>query len=533
MGNINTYLRWRGDLSFLERPFCDVDNLALALLSYFDFEGIVSEGDTEIALCDAYEQFCTLGRAYPAANSAYPAYFKALAGSKRFRSARLSHYQTIWDEESATQFAALLIALPDGTAYASFRGTDDSIIGWQEDFSIGSQVVPAQLAAAAYLDRVACKDIPYRVGGHSKGGNLAMYSSARCSEAVRDKILAVYNNDGPGLSKDVIPEKELAAIRPRILWIIPQFSVIGTLFPDGAPDKIVASDGNGLLQHVPFTWQIEGDVFCERPDLDANCKFYVQIFDEWISSADLTQRKAFTEGFFGALRAGGAKTIEEVLGGGIDGFGTILLSIAHSESRTKVMLGRLFRTFFANCRGINLRESLRSKQAVRGALLLCCGLLLMLLPGQAIRLMGTAVCLVGVYFCGRKLLGCALNHEMEIKQQRLRILSCLAGVCVLEFLMVNHTVALVSGHFILGLLLLVFAFYTLYQTGKKAPSALPRIANCCVAAVSTLLGIVLLSSSQLQTESAVVFTLGTFAVAYGIACITHAIYKSGKSALTK
>lgn len=527
MGNINTYLKWRGDLSFAERPFCEADNLALALLSYLDFDDIVPDSGEKICLAAAYEKFILLQRGSAYLNGACTQLFQLMAESNRFRAVQLSHYRVVYDEQQATQFAAIQIALGDGSVYVSFRGTDDTIIGWQEDFSIGSQVVPAQRSAADYFNEIATKNVDYRIGGHSKGGNLAIYAAIHCPEELSEKIIAVYNNDGPGLSRDIVNRERYLPIRDKLIWIIPGFSVIGTLFPYEKPTRIVESNGDGLIQHDAFTWQIEGDCFEQREELTDSCKFYVQIFDTWISSADFKQRETFTADFFGALRAGGAKTMGEVRSGGLDGFGTILLSIVRSESRTKIVIGKFVASFLKNCRSINLRESLKSKQMLSGGLLLLAGLLLMLFPHAALRLTGTLAGMAGIFFSGKKLFACALNPDMEVRQKKMRMLSWLGAICTVEFLIVNRSVVLTSSRVVLGIALLVFAFRSVYQMAKRSCSLPEQAWTILVAVAALLLGLVSLTSDG--TDSAAIFTLGTFSVGYSVVSMMRTLYQNGKS----
>ena len=231
MGNINTYLKWRGDLTFTERSFCEADNLALAILSYLNFSQIVDSGEQEISIKSAYEKYHLLGWELPFQCGLYEELFRNLAMSRRFGNARLSFYREIFSEESTTQFAAVQIALEDGSFYLAFRGTDDSIIGWQEDFQMGSAVIPAQREAVRYLNEVMCPGKIYRIGGHSKGGNLSLYSALHCREELKGSIFEVYNNDGPGLSSDIVEQERFAQVEKKLFWIIPEYSVIGTLFP--------------------------------------------------------------------------------------------------------------------------------------------------------------------------------------------------------------------------------------------------------------------------------------------------------------
>ena len=199
MASILDYLDWRGDITFAERPFNEVDNLLLAELSYLDFGGIVpADFAAAVPLSDAVAAFtkrtphADMGVLVP---DKIPGLAQKMAASARFRDVLLSGYVSKLDEQTETQFAALCAALPDGTVYAAFRGTDDTIVGWKEDFNMGFlPIVPSQREAADYL-RAAAAAFPsqkLRAGGHSKGGNLAVYAAVWCGESVQDQLLAVY-----------------------------------------------------------------------------------------------------------------------------------------------------------------------------------------------------------------------------------------------------------------------------------------------------------------------------------------------------
>ena len=41
MADISDYLCWRGDITFEQDPFNDVDNLILAQIAYVDFSDII------------------------------------------------------------------------------------------------------------------------------------------------------------------------------------------------------------------------------------------------------------------------------------------------------------------------------------------------------------------------------------------------------------------------------------------------------------------------------------------------------------
>ena len=231
MANILDYLDWRGDLQISERGFNEVDNLLLAELCYLDFGGIVPPGfDAPVPLQEAMRRYDVLrehesmGVLVP---DQIPELGRCMAASARFSGLLLCGYENKIDDETQTQFSALTLLLPDGTAYVAFRGTDDTIVGWKEDFNLAFlPVVPAQRMAVQYLQAAAAvfSERPLRVGGHSKGGNLAVYSAVFCSEAVQNQLMQVYNNDGPGFRTSLLPLPEHKRVAGRIVTIIPESS---------------------------------------------------------------------------------------------------------------------------------------------------------------------------------------------------------------------------------------------------------------------------------------------------------------------
>ena len=50
MGTLFDYVNWRGDLTFSEAPFNEVDNLIFSLLSYLNFSGIVPKEHSDAAI---------------------------------------------------------------------------------------------------------------------------------------------------------------------------------------------------------------------------------------------------------------------------------------------------------------------------------------------------------------------------------------------------------------------------------------------------------------------------------------------------
>ena len=274
MANILDYLDWRGDLTLAERGFNEVDNLLMAELCFLDFSGIVpADFSAPVSLPEAMQKYDaarpqeTMGVLVP---EQIPELGHKMAASRRFSDLTLCAYVSRTDEETQTQFSALTALLPDKTAYIAFRGTDDTIVGWKEDFNLAFlPVVPAQRMAAEYLAAAAAAlpSHPLRVGGHSKGGNLAVYSAVFCGEAVQNQLMRVYNNDGPGFRTSLLGLPEHRRVADKITTILPESSVVGMLLEHEERYEVVRSTQSGLWQHDGFSWQVRGEKFEHLPDL--------------------------------------------------------------------------------------------------------------------------------------------------------------------------------------------------------------------------------------------------------------------------
>ena len=297
------YIKRVADRTFEELPFTEVDNLIFAQLSYLGYEG----GALPTALKNL-EGGVTYG-----VIEKNRELFEAVIHSRRFRECIALGYAYEFSQKETCQFAAVSFLLPDGTAYAAFRGTDSTLVGWKEDFMLAfATPVPAQLRAAQYLDEIsAALDCPLRVGGHSKGGNLAVYAAAFCGEAARRNIREIYTNDGPGFEQEIIDSEEYRAIRPRIHRFIPESSVIGELLENDAEYEIIDSSGIGIFQHNPYSWKTEGCGFVKK----AHTTFVSNVFNftlrSWLKNMDEDKRRFLTDTLFDIVGAGNARTLRE------------------------------------------------------------------------------------------------------------------------------------------------------------------------------------------------------------------------------
>lgn len=322
MSNILDYLRWRGDIPIAQSPFNDVDNLILARLSYIKFDGIVPEelGPMGIELGEAIailrnpDAGNPFGVHYDPLSDDDKALLALLAESERFRRMILTGYTNDFDPDAEKQFSSLTILPGDSTAYIAFRGTDNTIVGWKEDFNMSfTTPVPAQAVAVRHLTRIApLLGLPLRIGGHSKGGNLAVYSSSFCPEEIQKKIICVYNNDGPGLDANTISKPGYQRIKDRILTFVPQSSIVGMMLEHEEDYMIVHSTQTGMAQHDPYSWEVLRCDFVTDGRLTNGSRFIDKTLKGWVAEVDAEKRKLFIDTLYEIISSTDAKTVREL-----------------------------------------------------------------------------------------------------------------------------------------------------------------------------------------------------------------------------
>ena len=352
MNTILEYLDWRGDLNFISSPFNEVDNVLLTQLSYVDFGGIVpsSKEGKSISLNKASRAYFekhdrkTLEKAKSLAR-ACPFTMERMAQTERFKTIRLSHYEAHINEQTHTQFAAMHIHLPDGTTYICFRGTDDTLTGWREDFNMLYQFpIEAQRLAVEYLNNTVS---PYsyrklRLGGHSKGGNLAIYAGVLCRPNIKRKIIHIFNNDGPGFWEKFVNTKEYQEMIPKIISIAPQGSIFGMLFEHKEEFRIVKSKQVSLLQHDAINWGVLGNHLDYADKFTDDGKILHDAIDQWMERHDEAQRKKAVEALFGLLEATNAKNIFELLNVNMKSAQSVYQTFKELDKETKQVLLSVF-----------------------------------------------------------------------------------------------------------------------------------------------------------------------------------------------
>lgn len=355
MANMFDYLDWFGGFDFYTVPFNEVDNLIFSQLSYLDLDGIVPAAQGKdawhsVTVTQAAQRYSEL---YPAENPAdlgplisahTNALLPAMAATKRFRDVRLRGYEARLDLDTHEQFGAVCAELPDGTIYVAYRGTGDDLVGWLEDCEMSYKIVPSQEHALEYLQRMGylTRD-PLRVGGHSKGGNLAAYAVAFCKPQLRERVIDVWCNDSPGFENQVIPLDSIRPIVPLVHFYTPEFSVVGALFDHLVEPTVIKSTGNNIMEHSAIEWQVMRGNFVRGTSTDNGSALVRQTFNQLMDSRDLPGRKKLLDALYAALTQQGIHGMGDMFSRGLAGINATMASVNSLDPDDREVMNNFLR----------------------------------------------------------------------------------------------------------------------------------------------------------------------------------------------
>ncbi len=314
MATFNDYLRARGGLNFTQSPLNEVDTALLTMLAYLDWEGIVPSKNAalSVSLIEAAKAyFVKISKSknrnvFTFSTPGIEKILKQLIKYDRYSSVNMCLFEQDTDFNIGRQFAAITYMVKDKAAdnIVAFRGTDSTLIGWREDFALAyMKSIPAQQSASKYLNYALIK-LPGRfiVSGHSKGGNLAVYASARAGRLTRKKITEIYNFDGPGFEFSFTERKMFKCCEEKVINYIPQESIVGMILEPIGKRKIVQSRGRGFYQHDALLWKIDKTNFSYGELTDVS-KIIDYILSEWLGEMNINEREAFVTSLFDLLGA--------------------------------------------------------------------------------------------------------------------------------------------------------------------------------------------------------------------------------------
>lgn len=317
MNNIVTYAEKNLNPITLEN-FTSVDSLILSWMSYLHFPNSQKDihGWTGIRFSELFcaEYFPSMFEAIWDPESTQRL-FTAMVASPRYRNIQILGFTEETDIITEKQFAAVTFQLTEQLCYISFRGTDSTLVGWKEDFNMAFQYpIPSQESAVTYLSEASQHCSGYiKVGGHSKGGNLAVYAAANSTDEIRQRIHKIYSHDGPGFLENVLHTENFYSINSKIEKTLPQSSLVGMLLEQQEDFCIVKSKRLSVWQHDPFSWEIDDQNFCYLQQLTPDARYLNRTLHLWICGLSIEERERFVDALFAVVAINDAKTWKELL----------------------------------------------------------------------------------------------------------------------------------------------------------------------------------------------------------------------------
>ena len=343
MDHLVDYIKWMGDISFKALPLNEADALVLCMLSYYDFSPLFQGRTKRLPLRESLRlveedkvRALLVGR-----DRGFREILECAARSERYGTLLMRDYLDLYRQDPPLQFAAVTFCAPD-FRFIAFRGTDDSLAGWEEDFRISFTVTEAQRLAAAYAEKALKSRKPCYIGGHSKGGNLSLYAACMLPEAAWERVEHLYLLDGPGICSEVMDDSAIRRIDAKATRIVPAFSIVGKLFePQITDSRIVQSSASGFVQHSLDTWGIDHGRLLLAEGPNPRSVWINEVLTRWIGGISQEDRGIFVEELFDALAADGAATLDEIEERGVGGFEAILVKLFSSSKVTRKTLGDL------------------------------------------------------------------------------------------------------------------------------------------------------------------------------------------------
>lgn len=357
MAGLLDYLEWRGDLTFEETEFNEVDSLILAWLSYAALDGIVPGecSETEaITVEEATTQFLKthdvdkILRETVSFTKTSVVLLQKLGASRRFREVRLTGFVNQIDYKKETQFCAMTVLLKRNRFAVVFRGTDEHLVSWKEDFNMMFlPVVPAQRMALAYLEEAAERiHGKMYVCGHSKGGNLAVYAGIRSSYKARRKIQDIYNFDGPGFYDLAGLGEAFEEMLPKIHSFVPENAVVGMLLERAGEYAVVKSNGKGLFQHDAMSWEVLGPRLITVEAVSDSSRVLNGILKNWMREISSEEREIFVDTLYKILETTQARSVDDLNAEKGRIANVVLKEISGLDKETRSMLGKTIGALF-------------------------------------------------------------------------------------------------------------------------------------------------------------------------------------------
>ena len=347
MSHIVSYVKRQQEKTFGDEPFNEVDALVLAQFIYLKLDGLVPTISQKKEAVYLYELADIMDYDKVFADERYRKdnveLFHAMAESKRFRRMRMNYFSDITSVLAETQFSAMTVFLENGPTVIIYRGTDETMVGWKEDFNMSfKEPVTGQSLSALYLQQISkLLEGDFTVLGHSKGGNFAVYASMNVDEKVQNRIEKVYSFDSPGFRPEILESVDFNRIKDRIIKYLPHSSIFGVLLQSKENYQIVECFSIGVLQHNPYNWQVDGSEFKKLDKLDRGSVFLSETYNEWLYSLTDEELHAYSEIWYRIMQEANITTMLEFTKEPGKTLTSLIDAIRETDAQTKEMAKEL------------------------------------------------------------------------------------------------------------------------------------------------------------------------------------------------
>ena len=361
MSNLFDYLKWRGELSFKQSPLNEIDNMILARLSSMPLHEIeFVEQETIKEVCKKLlfvrnEEFLLQDKKL----------CKELIKTNRYNNLRVADFERNIDIKQECQFAAITIFISDQEIYISYNGTDESFVGWKEDFNMSfMQHIPAQLSGLNYLEKISTKyqDVNIYLGGHSKGGNIAVYSGIYCLPETKERIINIFTADGPGFDKDIIETEEYATISTKVNTYIPQSSIIGRLLEHDEKYIVVKSNEKGIMQHDIYSWEVLGTKIVRSKEITKESQLVDNMLRNWLKNTTPEQRKDFVNILYELLISTEATKFSDLKTNKVKNVSNIINAYKNINEEQKKEIKQMINLLFSSAKNSFTNKEFKAKK---------------------------------------------------------------------------------------------------------------------------------------------------------------------------
>lgn len=349
------YLDWRGDLPMTAIPMQEIDGMILSRFVYAPFHLTSLKNTTQFVSVSGIlkELLAIPNLPEKVLDEGDIALFKALEKSPRFCNLKIGNFVDVFDAKRELQFSACTFEITPTLSCICYRGTDNTLIGWKENFNMGfSCPIPSQELALQYFENYANHtDTSLILVGHSKGGNLAVYASAFCHSEIQQRIQTVYSYDGPGFVSKILSAPGYLSICSKIHTYVPQSSIVGILLSHKEAHSIVHSMETRVpFQHNVYSWCVYGTSFVPEDTLSDTSRYFDSTMRDWLASMSYKQREHFVEGIFSIVSSTNAQTLDDLKNNLFGNSKIIFQNMRSLDEETKAVISEGFSLFMRSAK---------------------------------------------------------------------------------------------------------------------------------------------------------------------------------------